>query len=63
MGRHMIDLAPLYAVGITAALLSLLAWIGLFSNLLDVSQLLAIACFLTVTIVLILLATRHLATE
>ncbi|MBV9328215.1 MAG: hypothetical protein JO352_31245 [Chloroflexi bacterium] len=53
----MTDLAPMYAVAVAAILLSLVAWIGLFSNLLGVWQILALASALVLTILLLL--TRH----
>jgi hypothetical protein len=55
----MTDLARLYAVGVAAILLSLLAWIGLFSNVLGVRQILAIAVALVVTMVLLLTRYRN----
>ncbi|MBV9598008.1 MAG: hypothetical protein JOZ87_14190 [Chloroflexi bacterium] len=47
----------MYAVAVAAILLSLVAWIGLFSNLLGVWQILALASALVLTILLLL--TRH----
>ena len=57
MPHHMTDLAPMYAVAVAAILLSFVAWIGLFSNLLGVWQILALASALVLTILLLL--TRH----
>jgi hypothetical protein len=55
----MTDLALLYAVAAAAILLSLLAWIGLFSNWLGVQQILAVVTALVVTMVLLLTCDRN----
>jgi hypothetical protein len=55
----MTDLALLYAVAVAAILLSLLAWIGLLSNVLGARQILAIATVLIVTMVLLLTCDRN----
>ena len=59
MSRHDTRLASIYAVGIAAALLSLVAWIGLFSRLLSQMQIVVIAALLAGTIVMTAFSARH----
>jgi hypothetical protein len=55
----MTDLARIYVIGVVAILLSLLAWIGLFTNSLGVGQMLAIASALVLTIVVLTRSRRR----
>ena len=58
MRAHIIHLAPMYAVAIAAGLLTVLAIIGLFTDLLGLHQIVVIASTLVFAITLSLILVR-----
>ena len=53
MRRPMLNHGPLYVVAVAAALMTLLAWIGLFTDLLGGPELLVVARVMLTSIVMI----------